>query len=493
MHTGKGMDERKLRYVVIGAGMSGILAAIRLKGRGETDLVVYEKGHTIGGTWRENRYPGLTCDVPAHAYTYSFAPNPDWSAFYAGGAEIQAYFEKVVEDHGVGPLIRTNSEVVECIYDDATRQWQLKLADGGADVADVVIAASGVLHHPNVAEIPGLDEFAGNSFHSARWDDTVEIDGKRVGVIGCGSTGVQIVTALQRRSARVVHFQRSPQWIMPVEQFEYSAEDRSAFRANPQLIDDMRYGDQYWSGIYRFNRALVDPEGADMHEIEALCRQNLENSIGDPILREKLRPNYRAACKRLIYSWNYYDAVQQPNVVVEVGSIERVEPDGIRMRDGTFHQLDVIVLATGFKVDRFIRPTVVRGKGGVSLDDKWRVSPSAYYAITIPDMPNFFMLNGPTGPVGNFSLIDIAERQWGYIEQLLQHLREGRVAEIAPTTQAMADYDARRIEAAKTTIFASGCTSWYLDAEGVPITWPWSYQAFADEMENPRFADYELA
>lgn len=167
MHTGKGMDERKLRYVVIGAGMSGILAAIRLKGRGETDLVVYEKGHTIGGTWRENRYPGLTCDVPAHAYTYSFAPNPDWSAFYAGGAEIQAYFEKVVEDHGVGPLIRTNSEVVECIYDDATRQWQLKLADGGADVADVVIAASGVLHHPNVAEIPGLDEFAGNSFHSA--------------------------------------------------------------------------------------------------------------------------------------------------------------------------------------------------------------------------------------------------------------------------------------------------------------------------------------
>lgn len=492
MQEGNGVGKRRLRYVVIGAGMSGILAAIKLKERGETDLVVYEKGHTIGGTWRENRYPGLTCDVPAHAYTYSFAPNPDWSAFYAGGAEIQGYFEKVVSDHGIAPLIRTNSEVVECIYDDAMRQWQLKLADGGTDVADVVIAASGVLHHPNVAEIPGLASFSGKAFHSARWDDSVVVDGARVGVIGCGSTGVQIVTALQKRSERVVHFQRSPQWIMPVEQFEYSAEDQAAFRANLQLIDDMRYGEQYWSGIYRFNRALVDPEGSDMHEIEELCRQNLENSISDPVLREKLRPNYRAACKRLIYSWNYYDAVQQPNVGVEVGAIECIEPAGVRMKDGTFHEIDVIVLATGFKVDRFIRPTVVRGRGGVSLDDKWQASPSAYYAITIPEMPNFFMLNGPTGPVGNFSLIDIAERQWGYIEQLLQHLREGKATEILPTAEAMADYDARRIAAAKTTIFASGCTSWYLDANGVPITWPWSYQAFADEMERPRLADYGL-
>jgi cation diffusion facilitator CzcD-associated flavoprotein CzcO len=312
-------------------------------------------------------------------------------------------------------------------------------------------------------------------------------------VIGCGSTGVQIVTVLQKRSAQVVHFQRSPQWIMPVEQFDYTEAERAAFRANPQLIDELRYGEQYWSAIYRFNRALVDPEGTDMHEIEALCRQNLEHKISDPVLREKLRPNYRAACKRLIYSWNYYDAVQQPNVTVEIGAIECVEPGGIRMRDGSFHELDVIVLATGFKADRFIRPAVVKGKGGVCLDDKWKGSPSAYYAITIPGMPNFFMLNGPTGPVGNFSLIDIAERQWGYIEQLLQRLRSGTAAEIAPTAEAMADYDSRRVTAARRTIFASGCTSWYLNADGVPITWPWSYQSFADEMENPRFEDYELA
>lgn len=493
MSEDNAVSERKLRYVVIGAGMSGILAAIKLKERGERDLVVYEKSHAIGGTWRDNRYPGLTCDVPAHAYTYSFAPNPEWSAFYAGGEEIQNYFNKVVADYGIGPLIRTDSEVVECIYDDVSSRWKLKLADGRTDAADVVIAASGVLHHPNVARIPGLESFAGKAFHSARWDDTAEVDDRRVGVIGCGSTGVQIVTALQKRSARVVHFQRSPQWIMPVEQFDYTDEDRAAFRANPQLIDDMRYGEQYWSAIHRFNRALVDPEGADMHEIEKLCRENLENKVSDPVLREKLLPNYRAACKRLIYSWNYYDAVQQPNVTVEIGAIERIEPGGIRMRDGSFHELDVIVLATGFKADRFIRPAIVKGKNGVCLDEKWKGSPSAYYAITLPDMPNFFMLNGPTGPVGNFSLIDIAERQWGYIEQLLQRLRDGQATEIAPTVEAMADYDARRIAAAKTTIFASGCTSWYLNADGVPVTWPWSYQSFADEMDNPRFKDYELA
>lgn len=482
-----------LRYAVIGAGMSGILAAIKLKERGEKSVVVYEKGDSAGGTWRENRYPGLTCDVPAHAYTYSFAPNPDWSAFYATGPEIKQYFEKVIDDYGVRDLIRYNSEVTECVWDDAARKWNLTLGDGRTDSADVVIAASGVLHYPNVPDIAGKDSFKGKIFHSARWDDSAVLDGARVGVIGCGSTGVQIVTALQQRSAKVVHFQRSPQWIMPVQQFDYSDADRAAFRADPKLIDDLRFGEQYWSGIYRFNRALTDPDGADMHEIEDLCLRNLEDSVKDPVLREKLRPDYRAACKRLIYSWNYYDAVQQPNVEVERAGIERIEENGIRMKDGTFHELDVIVLATGFKADRFIRPTVVKGKGGACLDDKWKVRPSAYYAISIPDMPNFFMLNGPTGPVGNFSLIDIAERQWGYIEQLLEKLRSGEAKEIAARSDAMEAYDTRRIAAARTTIFGSGCQSWYLDAEGVPASWPWGYQDFADAMEKPTLEDYELA
>jgi cation diffusion facilitator CzcD-associated flavoprotein CzcO len=481
-----------MRTIIIGAGMAGILAAIKLRERGDDDFVIYEKGDSVGGTWRENRYPGLTCDVPAHAYTYSFAPNPDWSAFYAGGAEIRAYFENVVERHGLRSFIRFGAEVSACEYDDEEALWRVTLADGRRDEAQVVIAASGVLHHPNIPELPGLQSFEGEVFHSARWPDGLDLTGRRVGVIGNGSTGVQLVTALSATCERVVHFQRSPQWIMPVPFFTYTEEQKQAFRERPELIDAIRYGEDYWSGIRRFNKALVDVDGPEMAEIEAIVLRNLEDSVADPELREKLRPTYRAACKRLIYSWSYYEAVQRPNVTVQTGGVAEVRPDGVLTSDGTFHPLDVIVLATGFRADRFIRPTVVTGRNGVSLDDVWATRPKAYLAVTIPDFPNFFMLNGPTGPVGNFSLIDIAERQWAYIDQLLHILRVGRFTEISASHAAMDAYEERRIAAAKTTIFGTGCTSWYLDAEGVPSSWPWSYEAFAEAMVQPKLEDFQL-
>jgi cation diffusion facilitator CzcD-associated flavoprotein CzcO len=479
---------RPLRFIVIGAGMSGILAAVRLKQAGQSNFTLYEKGASIGGTWRENRYPGLTCDVPAHCYTYSFAPHAEWSAFYAPGAEIKAYFEKVVDDFGVRDFIRFNTEVTACVWDGEC--WRVTLADGAEDSADIVIAASGVLHHVNEPVFSGKDSFAGAIFHSARWDDSVVLDGKRVGVIGNGSTGVQIVTALAERAERLLHFQRSPQWIMPVQQFAYSDEDRAAFRADVTKIDAIRLGDEYWGGIRRFNSAIIDPDSPAMQEIENLCRRNLEESVRDPALREKLRPDYRAACKRLIYSWSYYEAAQAAAVSIETGSIDRIEPQGIRMIDGTFHPLDVIVLATGFRADRFIRPTKVKGADGADLDALWKDRPTAHYAVALPGFPNFFMLNGPTGPVGNFSLIDIAEQQWAYIAQLIKPILAGKSRTVQPTKAAHADYDRRRIEAARGTIFGSGCSSWYLDKDGVPLTWPWSYDAFVQAMASPEIDQF---
>lgn len=477
------------RIVVVGAGMSGILAAIKLKQAGHTNFIVYEKGHAIGGTWRENRYPGLTCDVPAHCYTYSFAPYADWSSFYATGDEIQGYFLKIVEDYGIANLIHLNSEVTECLW--SGHDWQVTLANGTRDRADIVIAASGVLHHPNIPEFEGQEKFKGAIMHSTRWDDSVTVDGKRIGVVGSGSTGVQIVAALAEMASHLVHLQRSPQWIMPIQQFDYSDEDRDAFRADTAKIDAIRYGDDYWGGIRRFNAGIVDPNSAEMREISELCLKNLEENVHDPVLREKLRPNYHAACKRLIYSWGYYDAVQKPNVSIETGTIARFEEDGIRMADGTFHELDVVALATGFKVDRFIRPTKVLGENGVDLDIFWAKKPTAHYAVSLPGFPNFFMLNGPSGPVGNFSLIDIAERQWDYLTQLMAPVLNGKAVSVAPTSQAHADYDARRIKAAKKTVFATGCSSWYLDGDGVPLTWPWGYDAFADAMAKPDLSQFQ--
>lgn len=481
---------KRLRFVIIGAGMAGLLAGIRLQEKND-DFIIYEKGDKVGGTWRENRYPGLTCDVPAHAYTYSFAPNPEWSQFYAPGPEIQHYFERVTDIYDIREHIRFGVEAVACRYSEG--RWHITLSDGTTDVADVVIAATGVLHHVRTPDIPGLESFAGDCFHSARWDDSIPLDGRRIGVIGNGSTGVQIVSALSTRADRIVHFQRSPQWIMPVQNFIYSETERHAFRSDTSNIDAIRFGDDYWTGIRRFNAAIIDADSPEMAEIEAIVLRNLEENVADPALREKLRPSYRAACKRLIYSPDYYHAVQRPGVFVETGAIKRVEAEGVRMSDGTFHPLDLLVLATGFRADRFVRPMKVIGRNGADLDIAWAERPTAYYAISIPDFPNLFLLNGPTAPVGNFSLIDIAERQWAYIEQLIDPLRQGRYSAIAASHEALADYEHRRITAARKTIFASGCTSWYLDAQGVPQTWPWSYDRFAEAMTAPDLDDFELA
>jgi cation diffusion facilitator CzcD-associated flavoprotein CzcO len=482
---------RELRTIIIGAGMAGLLAAIKLKERGETDFVVYEKGASVGGTWRENTYPGLSCDTPAHSYAYSFALNPDWSAFYAPGPEIRAYFESVAERYDLLGHIQFNTEVEQCSWQNG--KWHVRTSTGINDEADVLIAASGVLHHPNYPDIPGLTEFSGSWFHSARWDHSVQLDGKRIGVIGNGSTGVQIISALARQAGRLVHFQRSPQWIMPCPDTRYSEEERQAFRDDPALMEAVRSGPESAARRARFTAAIIDMDSPELAEIQEIVERNLDESVSDPELKEKLRPNYRAACKRLVFSPGYYKAVQEPAVFLENKPIERIEAGGVRMRDGTFHELDVLVLATGFKVDMFVRPMKIRGKSGIDLEAFWAEGPRAYYAVTIPHFPNLFLFNGPTGPVGNFSLIDIAEQQWIYIDQLIDRLRTGECASIVPSMTALEAYEAARNQAAMRTVFASGCKSWYLDSKGIPQVWPWSYDHFVKVMAQPQFADYVMS
>ncbi len=481
---------RDLRFVVIGAGMAGVLSGIKLLEAGYNNITIYEKADKIGGTWRENTYPGLTCDVPSHSYTYSFEPNPDWSHLLPPGAEIQDYFERTTRKYGVDKLIRFNEEIMACDFRDG--QWHLQTRSGISDRADIVIAATGVLHVPRMPAIPGMDSFKGDIFHTARWDHSVPLDGKRVGVVGTGSTGVQIISALSTRAQKLVHFQRTPQWIMPVENRAFTEEEKASFRNDPELLKYMQNEPEYVANVERFTNAIVEPDSPAMHEIEAIVRQNLEDNVRDPELREKLRPNYRAACKRLIFSPDFYEAVQRPGVEVAIGGIDCIEPEGIRGSDGTFHALDVIALATGFQADQFMRPMNIVGRNGVELNAVWSERPRAYYAISIPEFPNFFMLNGPNGPVGNFSLIDIAEHQWHYISQLIDKVASGECREVSARPEALEAFDRERIAAAKSTIFGSGCQSWYLDAEGVPATWPWTQDRFREEMAAPRMGAYEL-
>ncbi|NIB39001.1 NAD(P)/FAD-dependent oxidoreductase [Pseudomaricurvus alkylphenolicus] len=479
-----------LRYLIIGAGMSGMLAAIKLLEQGKRNLVIYEKADRIGGTWRENTYPGLTCDVPSHSYTYSFEPNPDWSEVMPSGAEIQSYFESVADKYDLRRWIQFNKEINHCKYIDG--QWRIETKCGVKDNADIIIAASGVLHHPRYPDIDGMDKFEGALFHSARWDHSVPLDGARIAVIGTGSTGVQIVSALSTRASQLTHFQRTPQWIRPVQNRKFTEAEKTAFRSDPALLKRMQNDPDLEAGIEQFSAAITDPDSEAMKQIDQEVMQNLEQSIQDPVLREKLRPDYRPACKRLIYSPDFYEAVQRPNVDVVVEGVNRIEPKGIRTQDGQLHEFDVIVLATGFQADRFVRPMEIEGRGGVRLNDLWKEGPSAYMAISVPDMPNFFMLNGPNGPVGNFSLIEIAEHQWGYIEQLMALVEDGRCRALCASNESFKRFEAERVEAAKQTIFATGCSSWYLDGKGVPATWPWTRSRFKAEMKAPKFEAFEL-
>jgi len=481
---------RDVRIAVLGAGMAGVLSAVKLKEAGLTDFTVYEKASRLGGTWRENTYPGIGCDVPSHLYSYSFRLNPHWSHRYSPGAEIQAYLERTAEESGVLPFFRFGDEVVRCTFERG--RWRLETASGHRGEADIVIAATGVLHHPKIPHFAGLETFAGAAFHSARWDHSVPLDGRRIGVIGTGSTAVQITGALAERAAKFCLFQRTAQWIMPQENPAYSPAEQSAFRADPKLLRGLH---EDLSKLFAegFASGLVDADSPAMQAIAAACLKNLEESVRDPALKERLRPNYRAACKRLVISPNFYEAIQLPNAELVTSAIERIEPRGVRTADGRLHDLDVLVLATGFQVDRFLRPIDVIGRGGIRLSEFWEKRPLAYLSIAIPGFPNLFMLNGPNGPVGNFSLIEVAEIQFRYIEKLIDLFRTGGAREIAVSAAATEQLEAERVDAARKTIWSSGCRSWYLDDRGIPMTWPWTFERFRAEMAAPKLEAYELS
>ena len=479
---------RTLRAAVIGAGMAGVLSAIKLLER-RVDVTVFEKGDAVGGTWRENTYPGLACDVAAHWYTYSFARNPDWDRLMAPGPRIREYFERVARERGVFDRIRFGEEVTRLEYQGGV--WDLTTAAGLRNRFDLVIVATGVLHHPNVPQFEGQETFAGAMFHSARWDHSVPLDGRRIGVVGTGSTAAQLVTALVPRASEFSLFQRTPQWVMHRPNPEYTPEEKAAFRADPGALDRL-VQELRTKTVEGYATAVIDFDSPELARIEELCRENLA-TVRDPELRAKLTPNYRAACKRLVMSDGFYDAIQQPNAELVTSRIDRLEPEGVRTVDGVLHPLDVFVLATGFQVDRFVRPTKVIGRGGRDLDDAWAGGPEAYISVSVPDFPNLFLVNGPGSPFGNFSAIETSEFQANYVMQLIDGVIRGDYREVSASPEALRRFEAERQEAGKKTVWVTGCDSWYLDKKGVPTSWTFSYDRFVEEMTAPRMADFETA
>ncbi|WP_324193464.1 flavin-containing monooxygenase [Nocardia otitidiscaviarum] len=475
------------RIAIVGAGISGIAAAVALRRAGFEDFTLYERGTDYGGTWRDNTYPGLVCDVPSRYYQFTFAMNPEWTRLYSTGAEIKAYLCRVARERDLLRRTRFGVEVVGAEYTGAG--WRVTLSTGEVEHCDFVLCATGFLRDPHVPAIPGLDSFTGTVMHSARWDHDVELTGKHVGVIGTGSTGTQLVSALAGQVPRVVLFQRTPQWILPTVNREYSAAAKAVYRRVPAL-GRLAYGGNR-AAFALFSRGLVRP-GPVRRLVQWVVARNLR-SVRDPDLRRRLTPDYQAMCKRLVVSDRFYAAVQRADVDLVTAGIDRILPDGVRTTDGAEHRLDILVLATGFDSHAYMRPMAITGLGGRTLDQVWAHGPRAFEGMMLPDFPNLFMLIGPHSPVANHPLTAVAEAQSHRIVHWLRRWRAGEFTAVAPTPAATDRYNAGLRAAAPGTVWTTGCRSWYLGADGLPELWPGSPGAYEKLIRRtPAPTDYLL-
>ncbi len=480
---------RQPRIAIIGAGFSGIASIIKLREAGFTNVTCYEREAKLGGTWRDNTYPGLSCDVPSHWYSYSFELNPNWTHRFSYGSEIWAYQDAVADKYGVKDVIQFANGVEDLTY--LGPQWLIRTGKGEEEVFDFVIAATGVLVNPSYPDIPGLESFQGDSFHTARWDHNVTLNGKRIGIIGTGSTSAQIVGEIAKDVGHLDVYQRTPHWIAPLPQKRYSKFWQLTLKLFPGLQRFIRH---------RMRKLMESTFGeatmgnAEMQQrVEKGCIKHLHKQVKDPELLAKLTPDYRATCKRLILCSDYYPALQQDNVELVTEDIAGIEPNGLRTADGVLHELDVLILATGFRFNDFILPTEVYGEDGQSLREFWNGLPRAHRGMTFPGFPNFFMLEGPTGVFGNASVIDVTEHQIAYVVSFLEKMQEEKLAAVAPSQKAYEAYNAEMAkQIPKTTWATGGCDSWYLDKSGQPNIYPFPPAQYRQEMLNPDFSEYRL-
>jgi cation diffusion facilitator CzcD-associated flavoprotein CzcO len=479
---------RQPRIVIIGAGIAGIATAVTLQHEGFHDFTILEKGTDVGGVWHWNRYPGLTCDVPSQLYQFSFAPKPDWTSLFAPGDEIQRYLRDVVDQFGLDDRLRLNAEVVSAVFTGSA--WQIRTADGGELDADFVIAATGLLHHPFTPDIAGLDTFGGDVVHTARWDDDIVTEGRRIAVIGTGSTGVQVVSALQRKAAHISHFVRTPQWVMWAPMgLSQPAVFGAALRRLPDLHRFV-YGKLLWaSGI--LTDVATRPSWR-RRLVQECARWSLRAQVRDRELRSRLTPDYQPLCKRQVVSASYYRALRGRNAELVTVPIERITPRGIRTADGREIDADVLVFATGFQTHNYMRPMNLRGRDGLSIDDAWAKGPRAYRMTAIPGFPNFFTVLGPNSPTGTISPQYPAELTARYITQWLQRFRDGEISTVEVTDEATTKFNDEVAAALGPTVWNTGCNSWYLTDEGNVDLWPYDRRTMTAMLTRPDDRDFHV-
>jgi cation diffusion facilitator CzcD-associated flavoprotein CzcO len=461
---------REVRVAIIGSGFAGLGLAIRLRQRGETDFVVLERGDDVGGTWRDNTYPGAACDVQSNLYSFSFAPNPDWPRTYSGQPEIQAYLRGTAERFGVYPHCVFGAEVTEARWDDAARRWRVRTTAGEVS-ARVLVSAAGALADPAYPDIPGLDSFAGTVMHSARWDAGHELTGERVAVIGTGASAIQIVPAIQPQVGSIAIYQRTPPWIVPRGDRPVKPAAQRIYRRLPAAQRAVR------GALYAAREVLVvgmAKQRRFLKPVGTMARAHLERQVRDPLLRTALTPDYTIGCKRILISNDYYPAVSAPNAEVVTAGIAEVRPHSIVTRDGVERPTDTIVLATGFAVTDLPIAHRIAGRDGRTLAQVWDEGMVTNRGSAVAGFPNLFLLVGPNVGVGHTSMVYMIESQLNYVLDALRTMNEEGLEVLETTPQAQEAYRQLIADRSKGTVWlAGGCGSWYLDRHGHNTTlWP---------------------
>jgi cation diffusion facilitator CzcD-associated flavoprotein CzcO len=477
-----------LSAVVVGAGFSGLCAGIELRRAGIHDFVILEKADRVGGTWRENTYPGAACDVPSHLYSYSFEPNPTWSRAYGRQAEILAYLERCADRYGLRPHLRFGHRVVEARFDDADGVWHVTTDRGQQFVARALLLGNGALHVPQLPDIAGLATFRGTQFHSARWNHDYDLAGKRVAVIGTGASAIQFVPRIAAEVGKLHVFQRTPPWIVPKRDREMTGAEQWAFEHVPGAHWMRRTG-LYWLMESRVVGFAFAPKVLEV--AEKLVLRYLARQVPDPALRAKLTPSYRLGCKRVLISNDYYPTMQRPNVELVTDRIEAVTPTGIRTADGTLREVDAIICGTGFAVSEYLSPIRIAGRGGATLNDAWKTSLRNYLGITVSGFPNLFLLMGPNTGLGHNSMIFMIEAQARYATQAITAMRDHRLASIDVRPEVEQAFRAELSKKMKNTVWATGCQSWYQTPDGEVFLWPGATFDYWWRTRQVALADYQ--
>jgi cation diffusion facilitator CzcD-associated flavoprotein CzcO len=471
------LSSSDLSVAIVGAGMSGLYIAKRLQQR-DIPFTIYEKAHEVGGTWRDNNYPGLFVDIPTSLYHLNWAPKYDWTHAFAPGPEIQRYLVEVSEEHDLRRHIEFGATITEATWQGD--RWDLLTSSGEEISASAVVFATGFLHHLRMPNLEGMHDFQGQWFHSSQWPQDLDVRGKRIGIVGTGSSGIQLVSELAYQDCHVTQFVRTPQWVETCENPESTPEWRERVRNDPALgpellaeleagiNQDPRLSDQRWK---------LEPGELRDKGSQALRDHLL--AIRDPELRAALTPDYPPGCKRLPKSPKYFQAVQQPNVRIVRGGVVRVEPSGVVSSDGGFHEFDAIVYATGFDPHAYMRPARVTGADGRTLQEVWANRLVSYRGVAVPRFPNLFLLHGPFSPVNNIPVPTTLEDETGYVAWAIDFARK-KGAAVAPTEMATETFVSAVSEAIPRTVWADGCDNWYSLNTDVPVIWPW----FVEEHEG---------